>query len=130
MFAVIILVIVIFVLTVTIGNINYIHFYDRSPEFSLLQAIGYEKKYIIGRIFVEMSIILFGGFIIGAALSLAGGYLFNLLYCYPIGTPVTIVSKGYFLITFTIPIFVTTFSLLPMLKFLNKMDCIQVLEGK
>lgn len=43
MFAFIILTILVVVLTFTIGNMNYIHFFDRVGEFSILDALGYAK---------------------------------------------------------------------------------------
>jgi ABC-type antimicrobial peptide transport system permease subunit len=129
-FAVIVLAITVFVITFTIGNINYMHLYDRLEEFSILDALGYSKKSIVFKLVRELALIIFIGFVLGISLGMLGGFLFNTIYCDPKGVPVGILNPWYILISFLVPVFVSLLSAIPILSFLRKMNTIEVLEGR
>lgn len=129
-FAVLILVILILVLTFTIGNMNHIHFEDRISEFSILEAVGYSKISIFYKIFKEMLVIIVSGFILGIICGTLGGNIFNLVYCEPKGIPVEVYNYWYIILSAAIPTVIWIFSGLSDLKSINKMDTVDVLEGK
>lgn len=129
-FAVIVLVITIAVLTFTIGNMNYIHFFDRVSEFSILDAVGYTKLNIFFKLAKEMLIVIVLGFILGIIISFIGGNIFNQVYCEAKGTPVEVYSKWYIVLSLIVPTAVGVFSSIPSLRFLSKMNTIDVLEGR
>lgn len=130
MFAFIILTILVVVLTFTIGNMNYIHFFDRVGEFSILDALGYTKLDIFLKLAKEMCIVIILGFGIGIILSFIGGNIFNGVYCIPKGVPVEVYDKGYIILSAIVPIAVGLFSSIPSIKFLSKMSTVDVLEGR
>lgn len=129
-FAVLILVILIVVLTFTIGNMNHIHFEDRISEFSILEAVGYSKISIFYKIFKEMLVIIVSGFILGIICGILGGNIFNLVYCEPKGIPVEVYNYWYIILSAAIPTVIWIFSGVSALKSINKMDTVDVLEGK
>lgn len=130
MFAFIILTILVVVLTFTIGNMNYIHFFDRVGEFSILDALGYTKLDIFLKLAKEMCIVIILGFGIGIILSFIGGNIFNGVYCIPKGVPVEVYDKWYIILSAIVPIAVGLFSSIPSIKFLSKMSTVDVLEGR
>lgn len=130
MFAFIILIILVVVLTFTIGNMNYIHFFDRVGEFSILDALGYTKFDIFLKLAKEMCIVIVLGFGVGMILSFMGGNIFNGVYCIPKGVPVEIYNKWYVMLSAIVPIAVGLFSSIPSIRFLRKMSTVDVLEGR
>lgn len=130
MFAFIILTILVVVLTFTIGNMNYIHFFDRVGEFSILDALGYTKLDIFLKLAKEMCIVIVLGFGAGMILSIMGGNIFNGVYCIPKGVPVAVYNKWYVILSAIVPIAVGVFSSIPSIKFLSQMSTVDVLEGR
>ncbi|MBC8062838.1 MAG: hypothetical protein H7Y18_19575 [Clostridiaceae bacterium] len=129
-FAVIVLALTVFVITFTIGNINYMHLYDRLEELSILDALGYNKIIITFKLIKELALIIFIGSIFGIGFGIFGGYIFNVIYCNPKGVPVSVLNPWYILISLLVPIFVSIFSSIPVIRFLSHMNTIEVLEGR
>lgn len=129
-FAVVILGITVFVITFTIGDINYVHFCERLSEFSMLEALGYNKNDIRYKQFSEMIIMIFLGFGTGFILSLLGGYIFNEVYCYPNGIPLIIISPWYILLSGLVPVLVSLFTCASISRLVKKMQTVDILEGR
>jgi ABC-type antimicrobial peptide transport system permease subunit len=129
-FLIVILLISVFVITFAIGNISYMHFYDRIGEFSIFVAVGYSKKSIILGLVRELSLVIFAGFGCGLVFGILGGIIFNLSYCNPRGVPVDVVNFWYIFISFMVPILVALFSAVPIIRFIRKMNTMDVLEGR
>lgn len=129
-FAVIVLGLTVFVITFTISNINYMHLYDRLEELSILDTLGYNKITIAFKLIKEFTIIIFLGSLLGIVLGILGGYIFNAIYCTPKGFPVGILNPWYILISLLVPVFVSLFSSIPVIRFLRNMNTIEVLEGR
>lgn len=129
-FAAVVVGITVFVVTFTISNINYVHFYERMGEFSIFDALGYRKSKIISRLISEQSVIILSGSLLGLAAAIFGGYVLNEVYCVPNGFPVRILNIWYILISIMVPIFVSLFSTIPVRRFIRKMNTIDVLEGR
>lgn len=129
-FAVIVLVLTVFVITFTISNINYMHLYDRLEELSILDTLGYNKITIAFKLIKELALIIFLGSILGIGLGILSGYIFNAIYCTPKGFPVGILNPWYIIISSLVPVFVSLFSAIPVIKFLRNMNTIEVLEGR
>ena len=130
LFAVIVVSLTVFVITFTISNINYMHLYDRLEELSILDTLGYTKIKITLKLVKELAIIIFLGSILGIGLGIFSGYIFNAIYCNPKGTPVGFLNPWYILISLLVPIFVSLFSSIPIIKFLRNINTIDVLEGR
>lgn len=129
-FAVIVLGLTVFVITFTISNINYMHLYDRLEELSILDTLGYNKITIAFKLIKELALIIFLGSILGMGLGVLSGYIFNAVYCNPKGFPVGILNPWYIIISLLVPVFVSLFSAIPVIKFLCNMNTIEVLEGR
>lgn len=129
-FAVIVLGLTVFVITFTINNINYMHLYDRLEELSILDTLGYSKITIAFKLVKELALIIFLGSLLGIGLGIFGGYIFNAIYCTPKGVPVGILNPWYIVISFLVPVLVSLFSSIPVIKFLRNMNTIEVLEGR
>ena len=129
-FAVIVLGLTVFVITFTISNINYMHLYDRLEELSILDTLGYSKITIVFKLVKELVLIIFLGSILGTSLGILGGYIFNSIYCIPRGVPVGILNPWYITISLLVPVFVSLFSSIPVIKFLRNLNTIEVLEGR
>lgn len=129
-FAVIILGLTVFVITFTLSDINYVHFCERLYEFSMLESLGYSKKDIKHKQFLEMILTTLVGTCFGFILSLLGGFIFNEIYCFPNGTPIKIISPWYILLGILVPILVFFFSCISTGKLVNKMEIVDVLQGR
>lgn len=130
LFAIIILLITVFVLTFTISNVNYMHMYERCEEFALLSSMGYHEKQITTKLMEELMFIIGIGFTIGAIGGILGGYSFKILLCDPKGLPIDILNIWYLILSAAVPILVSICSTYPIIKFLNKMKPVDVLEGR
>lgn len=129
-FAVIILGITVFVITFTIGDINYVHFSERLSEFSMLEALGYSKSDIRYKQLSEMLTMIFVGLCAGLLFSLLGGYIFDEIYCKPSGIPLEIISRWYILLGSLVPILVSLFSSISVNRLIKKIPTVDVLEGR
>jgi putative ABC transport system permease protein len=129
-FAIIILLATALSITSTIGNLNYVHFYQRLGEFALLEALGYSKSKIKFKLIKELTIIIVTGFVLGILSGMFGGFIFNTVYCEPKGVPVEVINLWYILICLFIPVLVPIFSLRPITKFLKKVNTVEILEGR
>lgn len=121
--------IVITVLCITLGNTSIMHFYQRRSEFGVLTAVGYTRRQIVWKIWLEA--VFAGGvsYIIGIVLSMLCAVIINILFWHPIGENVPLFAPKGLLVTAAIPVFVTVFSVLPISKLLGKEDLINVIEG-
>jgi ABC-type lipoprotein release transport system permease subunit len=129
LFGIITLLIIIFVISVTLGNIRYLYFTDRISEFALFECLGYRKKTIKMMLFYEFLFISFTGLVVGLLLSFMGGWLFNALYAIPRGTPVTVIKINYILFASFIPISTQLISLKSIKKYMHETDLVEVLDG-
>jgi ABC-type antimicrobial peptide transport system permease subunit len=120
---------VIAIVTICTGFLCYIYFYQRRTEFGILNAIGYTRRQIISKAFIEV-----GGM---STVGLAAGLLVSLLVCILINRWV-LIPKGQLLrlwnpecllSTLCIPLFVTVFSTFPVWRMLNRLDPVAIIEG-
>jgi ABC-type antimicrobial peptide transport system permease subunit len=81
----------------------------RKNEFSFLRSIGYNEKYVLKRVFTELSAIMIIGCTAGIILGLIALIAFNNLYCIPEGILYTLWDSMYFSIpaVITLVIFIT-----------------------
>ncbi|MCX7747846.1 MAG: ABC transporter permease [Clostridia bacterium] len=121
---------ILIVLCILLANINYIQYYKRRKEFSLLYAIGYSRKEILLRYLRENVLICSGGYITGVLFSLFGIQIFNIIVWLPLGLDLPLWSTFHFSLTILIPIAVTIASIIPAVKMLKKIEAISILEGK
>ena len=106
---------IIIVLCITLGNLNYITFKDRIHEFFILYAIGYKNSTLMIKLWRENIILCLVGYIIGIVLCVMTVVILNITVFDPVGKTFLLLSKSGFISSFTIPLFVSLFSLIPCL---------------
>lgn len=121
---------VIIVLCITLGNLNYINFYQRRKEFGVLTAIGYTKKQLYKKLLNEQISLAATSYIAGVLFSIFTAWILNVMVLATKGEELPLLDINSLALTLLIPVFVTIFSILPAIKAFRKMDCVAVIEGK
>jgi putative ABC transport system permease protein len=126
----IIIIVVVFIISLSIGAMIYIVYMNRSEEFGILHAIGYRKSFINNMIFKELVSL--------SAVCWVGGYLFswllisgiNKFLLQPKGQALYFFSTTGLLNTLIIPVMVVLCATVPIFRKLKKWDPIAVIERR
>ena len=119
------------VLALALGLLNVIFFMQRANEFGLLAALGYTKRFLTMRTFLEAVVTVAAGWGLGILLSQAIYTVLNLILFIPKGlSELTIMTPRVLLFTTPIPITVTVFSVAIVLWQLWRMDPIAIIERR
>jgi putative ABC transport system permease protein len=121
--------IIILVLCISLGNLNYINFINRKYEFGVLSAIGYKKSTLYFKLWKENSTVCLSGYIGGIVLSTCVASILNLTVLYPSGKFIPIWSVSGAGEALIVPIFVSFLSLIAPIKELRKTDPLDVIGG-
>lgn len=121
--------IIIFVLCVSLGNLNYINFLNRKYEFGVLSAIGYKKSVLYFKLWKENSTVCLLGYAGGILLSTLVAYILNLAVLYPNGKFISLGSVSGAGIALMVPILVSFLSIIAPIKELRKTDPLDVIGG-
>ncbi|MBV7275378.1 ABC transporter permease [Clostridiaceae bacterium UIB06] len=118
--------IVIIVLCISIGNLNYILFLNRQYEFKILAAIGYKKKDLYIKILKENITLNILGFTFGIIVTIITIKLLNIIIFQPKGQYVYSFHLKSIFTAFLIPVSVSTTNMLSTLRKLRAMnyDCL------
>lgn len=121
---------VIFVIALMSGMLANIYFTQRLSEFGVLAAIGYARWRLILRVLLETALLNFGGWLIGAALSVAGlTYLKDAVFR----------ARGLFIDpydlwgyahTIPVPLCITAFSVATIALRLLRLDPVTIIERR
>lgn len=125
-----IIIIVVFILSISIGTLMYLIYLQRSEEFGILSAMGYRRSFIRRLIMKEVISLNLIGWAAGTLLSMGAIALLNNFIYLPKGTPMGLISIQSILYTLIIPLMVVCFSLLPILTKLHKQDPITIIERR
>lgn len=126
----IIIFVVVFILSISVGALVYIIYMGRSDEFGILYAMGYRKAFIRNLILKELAALSVICWILGYFLSMGMIHLINYL---------VLASKGQTLYFFTatgltntlfIPVMVLICAAFPILRRLKQWDPIAVIERR
>lgn len=115
-------ILIITVLCISLGNLNYIVFLNRLNEFGILSTIGFSKSRLRRKIFKENLIVCLVGYVLGIGLTTLIVQLLNLAYWNPNGQHVPIFRMDSMLISLIIPIFVSLFSMISSVREFNKLE--------
>lgn len=126
----IIILVVVSVLSISVGALMYITYMQRTDEFGILYAIGYSKKYIIKKISKEIIYLNIFSWITGMILSFVFIFILNKTIYNPQGQVLTLFDFRELFFTLFIPIMVGVFSLYPIIRVLKKWDPISVIERR
>ena len=115
---------IIIVLCITLGNLNYITFKNRISEFFIMHAMGYKNATLMTKLWRENLILCLVGYGLGIFMCIMTVSILNLTIFNPVGKPFLLLSKSGFIASFTIPLFVSLFSLIPCLtsKYRDKIN--------
>lgn len=125
-----IIIIVVFILSISIGTLMYLIYLQRSEEFGILSAMGYRRSFIRRLIIKEVVSLNLIGWVSGTLFSMGVIALLNCFIYFPKGTPMGLISLQSMLYTLIIPLMVVCFSLLPILTKLRKQDAITIIERR
>lgn len=114
--------IILLVVCISLGNLNYIVFINRKREFSVLNAIGFSKSKLRRKLFYENTIVCFAGYVIGIGFTMFVTYLLNVTQWQPNGQNVPVFRLSSMLIALIIPFVVSLFSMITTLKEFNKLS--------
>lgn len=118
--------IIIVVLCISIGNLNYILFVNRQGEFNILAAIGYKKRDLYVKLLKENITLNLLGFIFGIIVTIITTKLLNIIIFQPKGQYVYSFHLKSIFTAFLIPVAVSTTNMLSILRRLRTMnyDCL------
>ncbi len=118
------------IVTICVSSLFYIYFYQRRPEFCLLEALGYTRPMIIGRALFEISGISLAGFILGGVCCLLSGYALNSFVFMERGLPLELWGVNYPFKLLSTPLVIILSGLLIVWSMLKKADSISIIEGE
>lgn len=121
--------IIIFVMCISLGNLNYISFINRKYEFGVLSAIGYKKSSLYFKLWKETAFVCLVGYILGIILTTIAAFTINLAILDPKGQFIPLWSTSGVIISFLIPAFVSILSLIAPIKELRKTDPLEAIGG-
>lgn len=121
--------ILLLVITLTVGNSTYVHFYHRKKEFGILYAVGYSRKEIIKKIFNELIFLNILSSILGLITAFILIFILSILIFEPKGISIKLIDIRTILQCLIIPIFIFIFSLVPISRMLKKLDFLEIIEG-
>ena len=119
------------VLALALGLLNVIFFMQRANEFGLLAALGYTKRFLTMRTFLEAAVTVAAGWALGILISQAIYTVLNTVLFTPKGlAALTIMTPRVLLFTVPVPVTVTVFSVAIVLWQLWRMDPIAIIERR
>ena len=120
---------IIIVMCISLGNLNYISFLNRKYEFGVLSAIGYKKSSLYFKLWKENSFVCLLGYISGILLTTLVAFLLNQAVLYPTGKFIPLWNGLGAVTAFLIPVFVSFLSLILPVKELRKTEALDVIGG-
>ncbi|MBU3114376.1 ABC transporter permease [Clostridium lacusfryxellense] len=121
--------IIIIVLCISLGNLNYINFINRKYEFGVLVAIGYKKTTLYFKLWKENCTVCLLGYIAGILLSTLIVFILNLTVLYANGKSIPLWNSAGAITSLIIPILVSFLSLIAPIKELRRTDPLDVIGG-
>lgn len=122
-------IIIILVLCISLGNLNYINFLNRKYEFGVLSAIGYKKSALYFKLWKENLTVCILGYIGGILLSTLLALILNLTILYPEGKFLPMWSLSGAGIAIFLPLIISFLTLIAPIKELRKTDPLDVIGG-
>lgn len=120
---------IVIIVSLCAGFLCYIYFMQRRQEFGLLNAMGYSRQFILARCCREIGVLNLLGYTGGVVLSVAAGYLIDLLAYAPRGQILQIGNRDCFVTALSIPLFTILFGIIPIWRMLQRLEPVSVLEG-
>ena len=113
---------------VSVMNLMKNNITARKSEFSFLRSIGYNKKYISKRVFIELFVIMLIGYIGGIVLGEIALVIFNSLYCIPEGLLFTPWDSMYASIPALVILILFLSGYFTIIRYIRKLDWVSAME--
>ncbi|HAN20060.1 MAG TPA: hypothetical protein DCP51_00015 [Clostridiales bacterium] len=126
----IIIFLVVFILSISVGALVFIIYIGRSDEFGILYAMGYRKSFINKLIIKELAALSSICWVFGYILSFGMIYSLNLFVLSDKGQSLYFFTDDGLINTLSIPIMVLICAAYPILRRLKKWDPIAVIERR
>ncbi|MDY7078990.1 MAG: ABC transporter permease [Chloroflexota bacterium] len=123
-----IIIIVTIVITLVIGVVNRIALIRRLPEFGLLHAAGYSKKWLTRRLTWETGALAAAGWVLGIGLSWLSLYVVKLAVFAPRGHDLTVIAWTPAVLAIPIPLSVIGFTRFSVGRVFSRLDAVAVVE--
>lgn len=114
-------VIILFVLCISLSNLNYIVFLNRKNEFSILATIGFSKSKLRKKLFTENAIVCLLGYVIGIIVTTLILQLLNTGVWQANGQHIPAFRLDSLLVSLIIPITVSLLSMVSSIREFNKL---------
>ena len=111
-----------------IGAINRIAFTRRLPEFGVLHAAGYSRRWLIRHLTIETALLAALGWVLGVLLSWGTLYALKLAVFTPRGHVLTVISVTPALLILAVPMAVIGFARAGFSRLLAQMDAVTIIE--
>ena len=119
------------VLSLALGLLNIIFFMQRANEFGLLAALGYARRFLVRRTFMEVAVTATAGWVAGILFTYGIYSALNALLFVPRGLEALSVLNGRILMfTVPVPITVMIFSVSIVMWQLWRMDPVTIIERR
>lgn len=122
--------ILVVVITLMMGMLINIYLGQRTQEFALLQALGYNTKSLVVRVVKETALVVVGGWTSGVLASMAMLNLVNQWLMYPNAYALDITDKTALTYTIPVPIAIFSAALLTLWTRFRKFDPVGVVERR
>ena len=115
-------------ITLVVGAVNRIAFSQRLPEFGILNAAGYSRRWLTRRLTLETAVIAIASWLIGIGLSWLVLYGLKTTLFDPHGHDLTVVSLSPAMPVLLVPLSVIVFTLYTVDRTLSRLDAVAVVE--
>ena len=119
------------VMSLALGLLNVIFFMQRGNEFGLLAAIGYAKGNLMRRVFLESTVTVIAGWVLGVLLAIGIYSVLNSVIFVPRGLePLSVLTVRVLVFTLPVPATVILFGVAVVMWQLHRMDPVAIIERR
>ncbi|MBN2391824.1 MAG: ABC transporter permease, partial [Anaerolineae bacterium] len=111
-----------------IGAINHIAFARRLPEFGVLHAAGYSRRWLTRHLTIETALLAAPGWAMGVLLSWGALYALKLVVFAPRGHALAVITVTPALLVLAVPLAVIGFARAGFSRLLAQMDAVTIIE--
>jgi ABC-type lipoprotein release transport system permease subunit len=114
--------------SLVIGTLNRIAFARRIPEFGILHAAGYKRRWLMRHLVAETATLALMGWTLGILISWVVLYGLKLSVFEPRGHPLSVITAVPALLVLLVPVAVVTFTQAGFHRLLSRMDVVTIIE--
>ena len=119
------------VMSLALGLLNVIFFMQRGNEFGLLVAIGYTKGTLMRRVFLESTVTVIAGWVLGILLAIGIYSVLNSVIFVPRGLePLSVLTVRVLVFTLPVPAMVILLGVAAVMWQLQRMDPVAIIERR